>query len=260
MYRNRFPFNKKKKSPGISSTLSSAGRVAASSGISSAYMVRELDEDERPNPANKWFFVGIDLAPNDGLETGVVVLNRHKEMMRMDKLTTDEQIICFVESLEPMANVVVAIDVPKSLDIDGKWRQQEVKMFPLRLNPTELHPPGEKFTNRCSQRAWTLYHKLTERGACVFHYFNHHAKPRFELDIPFRTRTPRGCRALQAVIKTRLQLDDMPNNLAPSSVLDAMIGSYTAWLFGLGAYGKHYRLFWDFQNCMVLDPQDRLIH
>ncbi len=246
------------------------------------YLKSELTIEERPNMGDKWWFMGVDLAPNDMLETGVVALDRNRTMIRMDKLGSDEQILCFVDSLGPAQNVVVALDIPKNLSIRGRWRQQEVKMFPFRLErSTEMEAfkaleigvdattdgvevledrcsENEAFTNRWAERAWTLYRTLSERGVCVVLYFNHLAKPRYDLSIPFRTRTPRGCKALQAVIRKHLALSDMPTNLAPSSVLDAMVGAYTAWSLYQGEYGTHYRLFWDREHCVMLDPLKRV--
>ncbi len=243
------------------------------------YLKSELTEAQRPESRDKWLFAGIDLAPNDMLETGTVVVDREKTILRMDKLGSDEQILAFVSGLGPPRSLVVALDVPKSLSIQGRWRQQEVKMFPFRLEReaekkqlealnigTEPHVfeegrqiENEAFTNRWSERAWTLYRTLTERGVCVLLYFNHLAKPRYGLSIPFRTRTPRGCKALQATIRKHLTLQDMPTNLAPSSVLDAMVGAYTAWTFYKGTYGEHYQLFWDRESCMMLEPLKRVV-
>ncbi len=220
----------------------------------SVYLHEELAPEDRPGLGDKWVFVGIDLAPNDMLETGVVAVDRDKQMLRMDKVNTDGQVHQFVESLGPLRSTVVALDVPKSLSIPGRWRQEEVKMFPLRL---ERAATGE-FTDRCSERAWNLYQSLRSKDCLVFLYFNHLAKTRYDLFIPFRTRTPRGCRALQAVIKNQLDLGNMPGNLAPSSVLDAMVGAYTAWTLYRGNYGEDYRLHWDINRRLMLEPLRRV--
>jgi hypothetical protein len=222
----------------------------------SVYLHEEVSPEERPHLADKWVFVGIDLAPNDMLETGMAAVDRTRQLLRMDKLNTDEQILIFLEGLGPPRNVVVALDVPKSLSIPGKWRQEEIKMFPLRLTK---QTSGE-FTDRCSERAWKLYDAIKSRGFVVFLYFNHLAKTRYDLFIPFRTRTPRGCRALQATIRQTLELGNMPSNLAPSSVLDAMIGAYTAWTSYWGTHGETYRFFWDHHRRLMLEPLKRVAH
>jgi hypothetical protein len=66
---------------------------------------------------------------------------------------------------------------------------------------------------------------------------------RYDMNIPYRSRSPQGCRALQALIKLRLGIPNVPSNLAPSSVLDAMIAAYTAWSVYKGTSGVHYQLY-----------------
>ena len=136
------------------------------------------------------------------------------------------------------------------LGLPGRWRQQEVKMHPLRLQIDER----EEDTDRFSPRAWNFYEALTEDGFLVVNFFAHHAKMRYNLNIPYKTRTPQGCRALQALMKERLKLEGVPTNLAPSSVLDAMIGAYVAWSLPKGKDKLDYKLFRDDKNRLYLDP------
>lgn len=210
--------------------------------------------EDLPHLGTKWQFVGIDLAPNEGLETGVAVLDRDRTLVRMDKIYTDEDILHFLASLGPAENLIVALDVPKSLSISGRWRQEEIKMHPLRLYRKET----DELTNRYAQRATDLYEAISKTGVLLFLYFNHTAKNRYEIMIPYRTRTPQGCRALQSLIKTRLKITNMPTNLAPSSVLDAMIGSYAAWTIFRGKLHQHFELFADAEDHRYLEPVKRL--
>lgn len=200
--------------------------------------------------ANKWAFIGIDLAPHETLETGVSAFDREGKLTRMDKLNTEDEILRFIDGVAPAPNVIVAIDIPKSLEIDGKWRQQEIKMHPLRL----IRPTDGKTTDRYASRAWRLYDTLTEKGILTLAYFNYLAKMRYGANIPFRTRTPQGCRALQATIKHVFNVEDMPTNLAPVSVLDSIVGSYAAWSLFVGEDGKDFQLYKDPKDRLFLDP------
>jgi predicted nuclease with RNAse H fold len=204
--------------------------------------------------STKWLFVGIDLAPNEGLETGVAVLERGKTLLRMDKIYLNEDLMYFLKNLGPLENLVVALDVPKSLNIQGRWRQEEIKMHPLRL----VRQSPEESTDRYSQRARDLYDTLQSQGVMTFLYYNYLAKMRYDLTIPYRTRTPQGCRALQSIIKTRLQIPNVPTNLAPSSVLDAMVGAYAAWSVYQGKDGKNFQLYRDEENRIHLEPLKRI--
>ncbi|MBY0402452.1 MAG: hypothetical protein K2X66_01015 [Cyanobacteria bacterium] len=186
----------------------------------------------------KWMFVGIDLAPNEALETGVAVLDRNRHLTRMDKLYSDQDILYFLKNLAPAQNLIVSLDIPKSLSIPGKWRQEEIKMHPLRLSRNRDEVP----LSRLAPRGKSLYHLIDQEGILIFTYSNYFAKMSYDLNIPFRTRTPQGCRALQSLMKTRLRIANVPTNLAPSSVLDAMIGAYASWSVYRGRLGTHFKL------------------
>jgi hypothetical protein len=207
---------------------------------------------------NKWLFVGIDMAPIENLETGIAVLDRDRRMMRMDKLNGDDELMLFLGNLAPPENLVVALDIPKSLNIPSKWRQQQIKMHPLHLGEPYFNGYRELVpTDRYAQRAKDFYDAVNKKGILVVSFFTAHAKLRYGLNIPFRHRSPQGCRAMQAMMKQRLGIKDVPSNLAPSSVLDAMIGAYTSWLLCKGKEGEHFKLYQDDEQRLYLDPLQR---
>jgi predicted nuclease with RNAse H fold len=193
-------------------------------------------------------FVGLDLAPNEILESGLVVMDRSRTLVRIDKLYSDTSIVQAIASLGPCHNTVVAIDMPKNLEISGKFRHEELKWHPFRMQQSFT---GQEPTDRFSPRARSIYDRLSEEGVNPMLCFTYNAKVSFALQTPYRSRSPQGCRALQNMIKEVLSLENMPVNLSPSSVLDAMIAGYCAWLLAQGKDGEHYSLFYD--------PQQRLV-
>ncbi|MBX2859917.1 MAG: DUF429 domain-containing protein [Vampirovibrio sp.] len=203
---------------------------------------------------DKWTFTGVDLAPNDTLETGVSALDRNGSLIRMDKLNADKDIVAYIKALGPPSGIVVAIDIPKSLEIPGKWRQEEVKMHPLRL----VRPTDGKTTDRYASRGWRLYDMLLEEGVMPLIYTNYQAKMRYKVDVPFRTRTPQGCRALQLALKQTLRIGHIPTNLAPISVLESMVGSYVAWSVFSGKESTHFSLYRDEDNRIHVEPRQRV--
>jgi hypothetical protein len=219
--------------------------------------IKDLGEAPKNSLTNKWLFVGIDMAPIDTLETGIAVLDRKKHVMRMDKLDEDETLLKFLDNLGPAENIIVALDIPKSLSIPSKWRQQQIKMHPLRLMEKSLHIPELVPTDRYAQRAKDFYDAVQKRGIFIFSFFTPHAKLRYLLNTPYRSRSPHGCRALQALLKQKLSIRDIPTNLAPSSVLDAMIGGYTSWLLCYGKENEHFKLYIDDEKRLYVDPLKR---
>lgn len=213
----------------------------------------------RASLGNKWLFVGIDMAPIDSLETGIAVLDRNRHILRMDKMSENEDLLLFLDNLGPPENLIVALDIPKSLSIPSKWRQQQVKMHPLRLRETIQNGTQELVpTDRFAQRAKEFYEAVDERGILMVNFFTAHAKLRYDLNIPFRHRSPQGCRAMQAAMKQKLGIREVPTNLMPSSVLDALIGAYTAWMMYRGREGEQFKLYRDDEKRLYIDPLKRL--
>lgn len=215
---------------------------------------------QRASLGNKCLFVGIDMAPIDSLETGIAVLDRERRIMRMDKLSENDDILLFLDNLAPPENMIVVLDIPKSLSIPSKWRQQQIKMHPLHLrssipNATQEVVPTERF----AQRAKAFYEAVDERGILMLNFFTAHAKLRYDLNMPFRHRSSQGCRTLQAALKQQLHIQDVPSNLMPSSVLDAMIGAYTAWMIYKGQEEQHFQLYRDDERRLYVDPLKRWI-
>ncbi|MGE0199981.1 MAG: hypothetical protein AB7P76_03305 [Candidatus Melainabacteria bacterium] len=215
-----------------------------------SYLQHRIPVEALPNLGDKWLFVGIDLAPIDSLETGIAVIDRNRRLMRMDKLSTDADVLRMLESLGPRSGLIICLDLPKSLSLESKWRQQEIKMHPLRLNTVHR----EETVDRIAPRAWALYAEMVRRGYLVLNYFTPHAKLRYHMLVPYKSRTPQGCKALQAAIRQQMSIQDLPVNLAPSSVLDAMIGAYLAWSLFKGKDGEHFELYRNDQDQRFVDP------
>jgi hypothetical protein len=189
---------------------------------------------------SRWLFVGIDLAPNEQLESGLTVIDRERTLLRMDKLYSDASIKQALSNLAGLGQCIVALDMPKNLSLSGKFLQEEIKLHPLRLNVPHL-AQRERF----SPRGRAMYDWVETQGALTMLYYSYAARLHFELMTPYRSRTSQGCRALQTAIRNTLGIRNMPNNLAPSSVLDAIVGAYCAWLVYVGQEDIHYRLFED---------------
>lgn len=202
--------------------------------------------------ALKHVFAAVDLAPNDQLETGISALDRKRNLLRMDKRYSDSEIISSIESLGPPSGTLVIIDMPKSLSVPGRWRQEEIKMHPLRLKSSD----GSNL-NRFDQRGLHLYDVFLSKGMTPLLYFNYWARLNYDLLVPYRSRSPEGCRALQSGIENQLDLKNMPTQLAPSSVLESMVGAYVGWAAWKGEAGKDFELKEDTEGRRYIIPQGR---
>jgi len=216
--------------------------------------IKDLPETPRTSFRNKLYFVGIDMAPISTLETGIAMLDRNRQLLRMEKLDDDSGILRFLKNLAPPENMIVVLDVPKSLNIPSKWRQQQVKMHALTTLNSHEDEAQLQWSDRFADRAREFYDNANKMGILTLNLFSPHAKLRYRLNTPYRTRSSYGCRALQALMKQQLNIKDFPTNIAPSSVLDAMIAGYSAWLLCYGREHTHFRLYRDDEHRLFFDP------
>ena len=207
---------------------------------------KELPE---ANMEQRWIFVGIDLAPNASLESGVAILDRDLTLLRMDKLYSDEAILDALTQLGAPHTLVVCLDMPKNLAISGRFRQEEIKYNAMRLDNPEYDRP---VVDRFSDRAYLLYKKISDLGMLAFLTYTPNTKSSYKFFFPYKSRSPQGCRALQGLIQEELKIKNMPTNLAPSSVLEALLASYSAWCAYSGTLNKEFQIKRNHQGLHVL--------
>ncbi len=211
--------------------------------------IASWDEMPEADLAKRWIFVGIDLAPNAALESGIAILDRDLTLLRMDKLYTDDAIMDTLTQLGSPHSLVVCLDIPKNLNITGRFRQEEIKYNAMRLDTPEYDRP---VVDRFSPRAKHLLKQINALGILTFLTYTPNTKASFQFFFPYKSRSPQGCRALQNLIEEKLAIKNMPVNLAPSSVLEALIAAYTAWMPYAGTLNKEFHIKKDLNNTPVI--------
>jgi hypothetical protein len=223
-------------------------------------------------PGLAWLFIGLDLAPNNHVESGWMVIDRNRALVQQDKLLTEDEIFVRLKALGPLRNQILVIDVPKSLGVSGKWRQEEVRMHALRMLRTPITPElaeHHQQPSRTARRARLLFDRLSRElpELCVLLTFNGLARLRYQMWLPFKSRSSQGSRAMQAAIRHQLGLMTTfggvgslvgGQNLAPLCILDAAVAAYGAWLAAHGEDTLHYKLFRDEENRLFIEPLRRL--
>jgi len=225
----------------------------------SPYLSAPVPLAQWPDTHQAGWFVGLDLAPNEGLETGWVVMDRQRRILQADKAITDAQILNQLASLGPPEQTVIAIDAPKSLSLETRWQQERIRLYPFQVESAQSNGESDssKMVDRCAERVWWLTDTLADRGYTVIVYLNAVAKFRLDLRTPYRTRTPQGCRALQATLKEKLGLHNMPTTMVASAVLDGMVAAYMAWMVGT-RHTDTVALYWDEAGRYIAEPKERL--
>jgi hypothetical protein len=76
---------------------------------------------------SRCLFVGIDLAPNTSLESGLCAIDRNRQLLRVDKLFQDHEITAFINGLKPANGVIVVITMAKNLIAPNRWRVEQIR-------------------------------------------------------------------------------------------------------------------------------------
>ncbi|MFN9691719.1 MAG: hypothetical protein ACK551_06445 [Vampirovibrionales bacterium] len=219
--------------------------------------ITSWDEIPQANMAQRWIFVGIDLAPNASLESGIAILDRDLTLLRMDKLYNDEAILDVLTQLGAAHTLVVSLDMPKNLAIPGRFRQEEIKYNAMRLDNPEYDRP---VVDRFSDRAYLLYKKISDLGILPFLTYTPNTKASFKFFFPYKSRSPQGCRALQGLIQEELKVKNVPTNLAPSSVLEALLAAYSAWSTFGGTLNKEFEIKQNHHGLNVLVSKTPVVY
>jgi hypothetical protein len=219
--------------------------------------ITSWDEIPQANMAQRWIFVGIDLAPNASLESGIAILDRDLTLLRMDKLYNDEAILDVLTQLGAAHTLVVSLDMPKNLAITGRFRQEEIKYNAMRLDNPEYDRP---VVDRFSDRAYLLYKKISDLGILPFLTYTPNTKASFKFFFPYKSRSPQGCRALQGLIQEELKVKNVPTNLAPSSVLEALLAAYSAWSTFGGTLNKEFEIKQNHHGLNVLVSKTPVVY
>lgn len=201
---------------------------------------------------NKSFFIGLSLGESPTTETGLAVLNKNLDILRIDKLYTNPEIEAFFKSFTGLTDSIVCISLAKSsLQLSSKWRQDEknIHAFKLYESAEEMH-----WADRFSDRGNKLYEYLNSVGISTFRYNIHLAKMRLNLIPPFKKRSQPGCKYLQTVISDYLSVNNLPGNLIAISALDAVIGAYTGWKMATDKEKNGYEYIKSFNEQKVVIP------
>ena len=171
-------------------------------------------------------FIGIDLAPNDQLETGFSVLSRTKEIMRLDKLFRNQDILNGVLGLGEPQSMLVIIDLAKNLGYDSKFEQEQYKMHPGTNSSLDF-----EVGNRYGERAKILFRLFKDYQIPVCLTVSNWTRLNYEFTNPFRSRSQSGAKVLQLALQEQLLITGLPKQMVPVSVLESLLVAYTAWAY-----------------------------
>ena len=184
-------------------------------------------------------YIGITIGENASCDSGICVINRNNEIVRMDKAYSIDELSDCVSRICGKNNSIICVDMPEYYEmLEGKWRIVNKNIRPMKL---DINYEGkDNWTSRYSDRGSDFYRKLFQENYNVYRYCSNFTKTILNIHPYMKERTPAGCKFLQAAIKDKLGIKNFPPNMMPVSVLDAILGAYIAKVISVGQLGKDY--------------------
>lgn len=200
---------------------------------------------------NKFCFVGISIGSSITSETGIAVIDKDLNLLRVDKTFNLADLKTYISNLAPVDSMIVCVDLPKhSGMLNGKWRQEAKNTQVFKLNNT--FGAKQSWVERFSDRGSEICDTLNSLGVDVFRYYCYFTKNTLKLSPPYKSRSPVACKYLQMIIQNNLKIKNIPSNLIAISGLDALIGAYTCWKMTTSNEDVGYKFIGKYKNIPIV--------
>ena len=205
----------------------------------------------KPEFKNKKLYIGISFSSISTNESAVAVLDDNLNIILLDKLYTMHDIEHFLKNYQGAKNAVIGISMAKNETmISSKWKYLSRVYHPVNLNSHLQN--RDSWADRFSYKGTDLFKHLKNDGYDIFRFDIHNAKTSFGCNEAFLDRTPADCKALQAGLKYKLNLDNLPDNMLPVSELEAILGAYTIYSFAKDINNKKCKKLFEFYDLDVV--------
>ncbi len=206
---------------------------------------------EIKNKDGKFCFVGVALGESGSAETGIAVIDKNLNLIRVDKSYNLSDLKANLAGIAPPESVVACIGLPRNMMmLNGKWRIESKLTRSLKLG--NFDSSKHVWTQRFSDRGSELCKNFRDLGMEVFRYNCDYTKNILQINPPYKSRTPAACKYLQMVIEHRLNILGMPTNLIPLPAMNAIIGAYIAWKITTGEENKEFKQISSHKNIPVI--------
>jgi hypothetical protein len=198
----------------------------------------------------KKYFVGISLGSAATTETGIAIIDRDLNLLRVDKAFNLNDLQSYIKNLASPDSIIVCIDLPKNTNlINGKWRIEAKGINAFKLN---FEDSKFNWAERFSNRGTDLCNFLTSLNIDTYRYYCYFTKNILQLNSPFKSRSPADCKFLQMSIKDNLKILGIPSNLIALSGLDAIIGAYTGWKVATSLENDGYKYIGKYKDIPII--------
>lgn len=172
--------------------------------------------------------VGISLAPNSSIETGVAVRELASgKIIYLDKLFSMSDIELFFENYTNLKNSVFCVSLPwDNTMLEGKWR---VLSKPYQfIHELGNFPNKDNWMRRFSPRGSELFLQLKESGVNISRFEVYLSRQKLNLYSNYKERSSADCKFLQNALKQEWGFEELPSNMVPAGQLEAIVGSIIA--------------------------------
>lgn len=215
-------------------------------------MVKRNFIKKNPIPfSNKFTFVGISLSPLSSADSGIAVIDRDLNILRIDKFYNIDDLLKYLGHFGPYDSSIFCIDLPKNIAIvNGKWRYESryTKIFKLKEHEKNKFEWAERFSDRGND----ICNALKEHGFDIYRHYSYFSKNSLDITPPFKSRTPSAGRYLQLTIEDKLKIKGIPQSFLALSGLDAVISAYTAWRLANSQENIGYKILGDYNNISIV--------
>jgi len=203
------------------------------------------------NKESKLCFVGVSLGESGSVETGIAIIDRDLNLLRVDKSYNLSDLKLNISNIAPPKSIVACVGMPRNMMmLKGKWRIESKQTQSFKLGSFESSKYS--WTQRFSDRGSELCKTFQEEGMEVFRYNSDYTKNTLQINPPYRSRTPAACKYLQMILDKKLGISGIPSNLIPLPAMNAIIGAYTAWKMVKGKENKEFKQIGTHKNIPVI--------
>ena len=169
------------------------------------------------------FFIGLSLANSSNYDSSICVMDRNCNIILLDKFYFASDIEYFFETSPYVKDSILCATVTYDNRIlEGKWRIHS-KNYKMLSDKFKIN--RDDWTNRISKRCSNVLQKLQQRGIKVIRADINQLRQSYKLQPHYLKGTSIDCKNLQTSLKIKYDFLELPDNMLPSSSLEAIICS-----------------------------------
>ena len=169
------------------------------------------------------FFIGLSLSNSSNYDSSVCVMDRNANIILIDKFYFANDIEYFLENSPYISNSVLCASIAYDNKIlEGKWRIHS-KNYKMLGDYFKIN--RDDWTNRVSKRCTGALSNLYRKGIRVIRADINQLRQAYKLQSYYLEGTSIDCKNLQALLKLKFDFLQLPDNMLPSSALQAILCS-----------------------------------